>query len=128
MSILLNVGYGVRELKNFTSDSQDGWRWRGALDAALFELEFEVAPDTEVVGMKMMEKTFLINVSIRGSLAVKLSIDETDNSELVTWAGIADALCEAAELIEPGIVATDLNWVSFEPRRAMSGDSSIVDH
>lgn len=73
--MLLIVGYGVNEFKNFTSESHDGYR-------GLIELTVTLScplpcPTVEVnAGMKSVGITFLMRVSMSGSPAAKLRIDD----------------------------------------------------
>lgn len=99
--MLLIVGYGVNEFRNFTSESHDGYRGLVELTVALFcPLP---CPTVEVnAGMNRVGITFLMRVSMSGSPAEKLRIeDRADGTAVVDEV----AALEIVEVIESVIAA-----------------------
>lgn len=73
--MLLNVGDGVSEFKNFTSESQDGCRCLPDLVVEFTRFESLGLADDESPGKNKTDSTFLKSESITGSPVGKLNID-----------------------------------------------------
>jgi hypothetical protein len=76
MIMLLMVGYGVKEFRNFTSESHDGCRDFVMLVVVLLEPEPPWPPVEVKPGISRAGMTLLIKVSMNGSPVVTLGIDD----------------------------------------------------
>lgn len=104
--MLFIVGYGVNEFRNFTSESHEGYRGLVELVVTLFcPLP---CPTVEVnAGMNRVGITFLISVSMSGSPAAKLRIDDRADGTAVVDEVAALEIVEVIESVTAALPFED---------------------
>ena len=117
MIMLFIVGYGVNEFRNFTSESHDGYR--GLVELAVALCCPLPCPTVEVnAGMNRVGITFLISVSMSGSPAAKLRIDDRADGTAVVDEMAALEIVEAIESVTAVFTALPFEDSCPRPYRA----------